>query len=193
MTDEGEFDYEAEFAINRMEQVKKDATAQKKRAKVLVYASSIDSELSELLAKSFVGSGGIKSNKLLNSQKAGALSFSAKIELAYRLGMISNRLRGQLNMIRTFRNECAHVEDDFDFDLTENRTRIEGAFLELSKDVGGAFFKGKRTDYEGKFDSLCSLMLLMLRRAIAYQPKFPECELEPIYTHVNKKTKKQKD
>lgn len=167
--------------IKRVTDVRKKAQSQKKRAKVLVFASALDSDLNELFAKYFAGSRGVKDDQLLDPKKTSSFDLSIKIELAYRLGMISHRLRTHLDMIRAFRNDCAHLEDDFDFSETNNRSRINSAFLELSTETQKAFKPSSEDDFESKFETICSLCILMIQSRIDNIVKIKEAGLEIMY------------
>ena len=166
--------------IKRINAVRLNAFSQKKRAKILVYAAAIESDLGELFAKLFVGSGGIRGDRLLNSRKASSLDFSTQIELAYRLGLISHRLRCHLDMIRDFRNECAHLEEDFDFANLDHRSRINGAYLELSDDTRKVF-ECAQDDYEAKFDTISTICISQLQGCLEVTDKTKEATLEVCY------------
>jgi len=172
---------EMPFAIKRVQEVRKSAAEQKNRAKVLVYASAAESDLTELFAKVFVGSSGTKNDKLLDPKRPGALDFGTKIELSYRLGLISHRLKTHLDMIRDFRNDCAHLENDFNFSETDYRSRIKGAFLELGTSTQDAFKPPKSDDYENMFETICTLSILSLQATIEHRPKISEAVLEAMY------------
>lgn len=167
--------------IKRINQVKEIAAAQKNRAKILVYAAAIESDLTELFARLFAGSGGIKDDRLLDSQKPSSLDFATKIELAYRLGLISHRLMCHLNIVRDFRNECAHLETDFDFLTADHRSRINGAFLEMKDNIQKVFQPKKGTEFEDKFETVCTLAILLLQNSIEQEAKKLEKSTETIY------------
>lgn len=164
--------------VNRVSAVSKKATEQKNRAVVLVYASAIESDLNELLAKFFVGSGEIYSDTLLDPRKRGSFDLNTKIQLAYKLGLISHRLKTHLDMVRTFRNDCAHLEDDFDFEEPNNRSRIRSAYLELNDIAQNTF---PHSNDKEKFQTICSLSILMLQSEIDTCKKTREKQLETIY------------
>jgi DNA-binding MltR family transcriptional regulator len=166
--------------IRRLNSVRSAAAKQKNRAKVLVYASAIEGDLNELFAKYFVGTKGISNDRLLNSRRPGSLDLAVKIELAYRLGLISNRLKSHLNMIRDFRNDCAHLEADFDFASQEVRSRISSAYLEYSDDARKTF-SHESGDYEGMFMTICTLSISIIQGVMTVSDKTTEHKLETFY------------
>jgi hypothetical protein len=168
--------------VKRVTDVRNKAGGQKNRAKVLVFASAIESDLGELFAKYFVGSAGIKDDRLIDPKKSSSMDLSVKIELAYRLGLISHRLRNHLNMIREFRNDCAHLENDFDFDEGNNKSRINSAFLELGSKTQETFNPKSSNSYEEKFETFSSLCILMIQNQIDNIQKTREQSQEVIYT-----------
>lgn len=100
----------------------------------LLAAALIETILSDLLRKRLVASPD-QNDKLFSGSNSPLGTFSAKIEMAYRLGVISKDLRDLIDGLRKIRNKFAHeVFADFDIrsiqDLTENLFRIIPAHYE---------------------------------------------------------------
>src|SRR4051812_43589561 len=80
------------------------------RGKVLISAQHIDNLLSVLLKAWLFHSptDGEDEDELFDRENSPCGSFSARIKLAFRLGLISNEFRGMLDAIRLIRNYFAH-------------------------------------------------------------------------------------
>ena len=77
------------------------------RSCVIVAASIIEHQLTECLRARLVPSGAAQ-DSLLEGATAPRGSFSAKIDLAYRVGLIGQQLARDLHLVRRMRNEQAH-------------------------------------------------------------------------------------
>lgn len=75
------------------------------RSSIITAAALIETMLEQLLDKFLVAT----SNKKELFDYQGCLgTFSAKIEMAYALGLISKELHDDMNLFRKIRNDCAH-------------------------------------------------------------------------------------
>ncbi|EHU5131509.1 hypothetical protein KY939_001474 [Vibrio parahaemolyticus] len=86
------------------------------RAAVIVGASFLDEILREILLAHLV-SDTDKNNKEVFSGNGPLSSFSSKINMSYRLGLISDRERRLLHGIRGIRNDFAHKLSKADFSI----------------------------------------------------------------------------
>ncbi|OJH09106.1 MAG: hypothetical protein AOY29_07330 [Alcanivorax borkumensis] len=77
------------------------------RGAVIVAASILDESLGEIL-KTFLLRPSTKKDNLLEGAYAPLGSFSAKIELSFRLGIIRKPIRQQLMLFKSIRNDVAH-------------------------------------------------------------------------------------
>ncbi|ERS01254.1 hypothetical protein Q673_18665 [Marinobacter sp. EN3] len=77
------------------------------RGAVIVAASILDESLGEIL-KAFLLSPSTRKDDLLDGAYAPLGSFSAKIELCFRLGIIRQPIRQQLMLFKSIRNDVAH-------------------------------------------------------------------------------------
>jgi DNA-binding MltR family transcriptional regulator len=84
------------------------------RAKVVLAACYLDELLHQLLALVLKPSDRAK-DPLLHGPQAPLGTYSAKIELAYRLGLLPDAIRRSLHLVRKIRNEFAHSLDDCSF------------------------------------------------------------------------------
>lgn len=96
--------------------IRKEST----RAKVVLAACYMDELLHQLLALVLKPSDK-KKDLLLDGPQAPLGTYSAKIELAYRLGLIPEDTRKSLHLVRKIRNEFAHNLDNCSFDSTAIR------------------------------------------------------------------------
>lgn len=87
--------------------------AETDRGLALVMAAYLDDLLDDLLRKSFIDDRAV-AKELLDFNRP-LSSFSAKIELTYALGLISNDLHRKLHQIREIRNHFAHASGAKDF------------------------------------------------------------------------------
>jgi len=85
------------------------------RGVALMAAAYLENSLESLLKEFFVNDLPLK-NDPFNSYNGFLTSFSSKIDLAFMLGLISNKTKQKLNWIRSIRNDFAHSADFIDFD-----------------------------------------------------------------------------
>jgi DNA-binding MltR family transcriptional regulator len=81
----------------------------------IVASIQIDELLKKLLIKHFVADGNVED---IFGNNGPLSSFYSRLEITYRLGLISKEVHSYINVIRKIRNICAHsfgVEKDFDF------------------------------------------------------------------------------
>lgn len=77
------------------------------RACAILAAAALDESLRRLLKKFLVPASG-RADALLEGASAPLSSFSARIEAAFRLGLVSERFARDLQLIRKIRNDFAH-------------------------------------------------------------------------------------
>lgn len=113
------------------------------RAAVIVGATIIETSLEVALKYFLVRLEKVKNDPLFDGPNAPLSSFNAKIEMAFRSAIISDRLRKALHIIRKIRNRFAHDILDCDF----NNTQVISLVQELEKTV---FAQMKRSVDEKK-------------------------------------------
>lgn len=97
------------------------------RGAAIVCAALIEDGLRESLLARFVQRAD-KEDELLNGSNAPLSSFSAKIDIAYRVGLIGMEIRSSLHLIRKVRNEFAHNSGDISFESESIHDRIRELF-----------------------------------------------------------------
>jgi len=93
------------------------------RGAVIVSVSLID-ELLTNLVKAKLAPSLEKSDELFDASFSPFGSFSAKIDLAYRIGVIEPNVRKSLHLLRKIRNDFAHLIDVKGFDDSSTQDRI---------------------------------------------------------------------
>ncbi|MDL0431301.1 hypothetical protein QPM17_09190 [Marinobacter sp. TBZ242] len=101
------------------------------RAAVIVGASLLDEMLREILLSHLV-SDKEKNNKEIFSGNGPLSTFSSKINMSYRLGLISNKERILLHGVRSIRNEFAHKLSKADFSIDSLSQRSKNLSIEKS-------------------------------------------------------------
>lgn len=94
------------------------------RGVILISAAMLEEALRELLSR-FLVPNPSSSDTLLDGPTSPFGSFSAKIDGAYRLSLISDAFCRDLHIIRRIRNEVAHKPQGFSFDDPAAKSRIE--------------------------------------------------------------------
>lgn len=97
------------------------------RGCVIVGAALLDEALEQILKIRLVPSPE-KRDKLFNGAYAPLGSFSAKIDFAYRVGIIGLNRRSILHLIRKLRNDFAHSTLQLSFDSQQVRNRVKELF-----------------------------------------------------------------
>jgi hypothetical protein len=111
------------------------------RGSVLVAAALLDGILCELL-KSKLAPSIDKKDELFGDYQPYS-SFSARIDLAYRLGLIRPTIRKSCHLLRKIRNDFAHVTDIKGFDHETTQSRIRD-LIRLNKSLTNALFDTMR-------------------------------------------------
>lgn len=98
-------------------------TKESDRGSVIVSASIIDHVLGKLIQTMLVPSIE-KRDELLEGATAPFSTFSSRIDLAYRLGLIRSESRASFHLLRKIRNDFAHVIDPKTFESESVRSRL---------------------------------------------------------------------
>ena len=109
--------------IEYMEQLGKES----ERGSVIVSAALMDEALEELIKSKMVPSPE-KDDELFVGAYAPLDSFSAKIDFAYRLGIIASSTRSSLHLLRKLRNDFAHSALQMSFETNSVKSRIRELF-----------------------------------------------------------------
>ena len=105
--------------------------AESPRGVALVSAAMLEEALRELLM-AFLVPNASSSDTLLDGPNSPLGTFSAKIDGAYRLGLVSHSFCRDLHVIRRLRNDVAHQPKGFQFEDPAPKQRV----LALSKSHG---------------------------------------------------------
>ncbi|AUN03425.1 hypothetical protein RSJ19_11040 [Clostridium botulinum] len=133
------------------------------RACVILSAAMIENELESLLKKKLVSSSK-KTDNLFDNATSALGTFSSKIDMAYRLGLISKNLCRDIHIIRKIRNQFAHDIYDCNFNNTviidkvkelESSTQIVKQDLEFRDKFDGST--------RGDFQMICAKIIFYLK------------------------------
>ncbi|MDT0228498.1 hypothetical protein N7583_22310 [Serratia marcescens] len=97
------------------------------RGAVLIASGLFEEALQEIISKRLLPSVTNK-DPLFGSEGAPLSTFGAKIEMAYRLGVINEGIRELLNKFRKMRNEFAHNIYKASFTETDVKDRLRAIF-----------------------------------------------------------------
>lgn len=106
-------------AINR---ASAELSGQSDRAAALVGASLLEDQLESILRRYMIPHKNVDSLFESNGPLA---TFSAKIDMAHCLGLVSGHVCKELHIIRRIRNDCAHTHQPVAFSDPATRSRIE--------------------------------------------------------------------
>jgi hypothetical protein len=123
------------------------------RAAVILVASLIDDCLTGLL-KSYLVPIAQSQDSMFDSATAPMSTFSAKIDISHRIGLISAKLCRDLHLIRKIRNSFAHDIYGCSFDNGSVRARVDEVYNSIC-----ALEKEKESETRDKFLYLSSGIL----------------------------------
>ena len=104
---------------NKFAKLRREMIKESDRGLALYATAHIDSELESVLRKKLIGS-----EQHLNeifSFNGPVGTFSAKIKLAYSLGLIDKIMMDDINTLRKIRNEFAHSDQTLSFETQKNK------------------------------------------------------------------------
>jgi hypothetical protein len=134
------------------------------RAAVIIGAAKLDYLLAQILAKYLLPSTA-KSDELLEGDSP-LSTFSAKIALTYRLGLIDAKLSRALNLIRRLRNSFAHEVSGCSLESGPHRDRIREIVSPFSREPVFEDFRevfiAKKTGAAADLFALLGLIALAL-------------------------------
>ena len=113
----------ANLLATKYESIKHAWETETDRGLALVMAAYFDDLLDELLRRSLIDDNAVV-KRLLDSDRA-VSTFSARIDLAYAMGLITKGLYKTLHQIREIRNHFAHVGGARDFNDTGMKDRCD--------------------------------------------------------------------
>jgi hypothetical protein len=158
------------------------------RAKVILSACYLDELLDQLL-KIVLKPALEKNDPLFSGPQAPLATFSAKIEFASRLGVISDETKRSLHLVRKIRNQFAHNLTECDFNDPKIKTwnkELHQLNDHATKERRATFSKGAA----GDFEKSVSWLIFWLRYITQQIPtKCPSCGSEMEHRLKIKETK----
>lgn len=136
------------------------------RGCVIVSAAMLDDILSQLLKRRLTPSLE-KKDELLEDGAAAFSTFSARINLAYRVGLLRSNTRATFHLLRKIRNDFAHISDPKTFDSSSIKSRVHEIFT-LNKEVMDSFTELMRDHDLQKFEDSDFIEGVGTRRAYEF-------------------------
>jgi DNA-binding MltR family transcriptional regulator len=96
------------------------------RGCILMSAALLDHELEEILKSYLIDDKKVVNNLLSNNGGLG--NFSARIDMVYALGLISEKIYKDLHIIRKIRNDFAHIADPISFETQSIKDRCSNLY-----------------------------------------------------------------
>lgn len=128
------------------------------RGYALIIAAWLDDALGELIRARFVDHSASADELLVGDSPLG--TFSARIKAAFCFGLIDERVKRDLNIIRAIRNDFAHQRDNLSFESPAVKSRC--ASLGLLDEIRNAADTAKKTTSRNRFMLVASHLLMYL-------------------------------
>jgi DNA-binding MltR family transcriptional regulator len=128
--------------------------SQTDRGTAVIAAAVLDDLLVMLLTARFIELGSERHEALFKRIGAPLSSFSARIEVCFAVGVISNEARLAMHLIREVRNEFAHRIEQITFDHPDVATKIETRMLQPIKKLG----KNNREMFTDAFSAMALII-----------------------------------
>ena len=120
------------------------------RGSIIVGAAIVEDLLEQVLVARLVPALE-KDDELFSGASAPAGTFSAKIDLAYRVGCIGLVQRSTFHLIRKMRNDAAHAGDQRDMDTPQLQNRLRELFRLQEEPVKALWATIQGTEYMKTF------------------------------------------
>jgi len=128
---------EAQATLQNFSKIIDSLRSESDRGCILVVSSMLEKILEEQITKRLIPKYG-KEDELMGKSNSRPISgFSAKINLAYRIGLIPDIECKMLHQLRELRNDCAHKIEQQDFEANHFKDRTKN-IIEHSKVVWDA-------------------------------------------------------
>jgi DNA-binding MltR family transcriptional regulator len=162
------------------------------RACVILSVAMLERALESMLKACLVATGS-REDSLLDVAYAPLSTFSAKIALAHRLGLISTKFCRDLHTIRKIRNAFAHDITECTFKNASVHSRVvelcrSSGLVDKEKETRKRFQEGSR----GDFQMIVSWMLWHLWSQLKDIVSLEERPLEPAYWSKEKLEREKK-
>lgn len=123
--------------LKEADELIKSISHESDRGCILVVAALIENVLKDYIKARLVF-GQKKDDELFDGGNAPLGSLSAKIDMAFRLGLIQADEKSQLHLMRKIRNDCAHDAENQTFSTESIQSRMQ-EIVTLSKDGWDSF------------------------------------------------------
>jgi hypothetical protein len=123
--------FSGQEAADLFQRYLKTISEESDRGAVLVGASLLDDALGKALKKKLV-SATKNEDSLFDGGYSPLRSFAAKVELAFRLGLITRKTKQMLDTVRNLRNDFAHGTETIALNDEKVKNRIRAAYDQLS-------------------------------------------------------------
>ena len=144
------------------------------RAKVVLAAIYLDEILADFLSM-ILRPVSSKKDPLLDGPQAALGTFSSKTEMAYRLGLVSEKTYDGINYVRRIRNKFAHNLDDCDFEDPSVKA-LTAKLLKLNDHASESTRTSFAPGPEGDFDMCVSWLVFWIRTTMEkYPTKCAKC------------------
>jgi hypothetical protein len=145
---------------------------------VILSVAMLDRALETILKARLVPTSSAE-DELLEGAYSPISTFSARIDLAHRMGLISSQLCRDLHILRKIRNDFAHNITDCTFKNTSVRSRItelsrSSAIGEKLPKIRGKFPSGCRGDFQITISWMIWYLWYLARSITAIEPQNPE-------------------
>lgn len=160
------------------------------RACVILSAAMLDTALETVLRAHLVVESSA-TDRLFDGPNAPISDFSAKIDLAYRLGLISSMLCHDLHLIRRIRNDFAHNIAGCSFNDSSVRDRV-AELVRSSKPVVSNPKMRRLEGARGDFEIIVSWMIWHLNRQPQVVKRLSTRDLEWGYIPVKSEASETK-
>lgn len=155
----------------------KEFSNESDRAAVIVAASIFDDALDGLLRMQLVANPA-STDELFDGANAPFSTFSAKITIAYRLGLISGKFSRNLHLIRIIRNEFAHNIVGGSFEDANVKNRVVELYKSQTYTTSDVQNKIAEHSIRGMFMTVCLWMLWSLKSKTNSVNGLGEADLE---------------
>jgi len=136
------------------------------RGCVIVSAAMLDDILSQLLKRRLAPSLE-KKDELLDNGASAFSTFSARIDLAYRVGLLRASARATFHLLRKIRNDFAHISDPKTFDSSSVKSRVIEIF-NLNKEIMDSFSDSMRDNDLHQFENSSFIEVVSTRKAYEF-------------------------
>lgn len=123
--------FSGDFAANALSKYHSLIEKESDRGAVILATSILDIHLKEIIIAKLIDSDNVKRDELFSGPYAPLHTFSSKIEMAYRLGLISSAVKKQLKSLKAIRNDFAHSLSSASFSVEPTSSQFRDILEKL--------------------------------------------------------------